>query len=390
MIDTSAIDAFLGRTLRAIRGEEAAAWPAASSDDWNSRETLMAIWSRIEFHGIPAILHEKGSRLDNWPAKMLERIAEEARLLGLWEATHARAVGTLVEALDSAGVETVLMKGTALAYSIYDEPSTRRRGDSDLLIRPCDRDQVRAIIKACGWYRNDDPHGLTCQEGWLCDAGHFVHALDLHWETSDRPVLRRVLTSEDMFALKRPLPRLSAHAFRADHALTIIHETLNQKWHVTHGYWAEEGRVKGSRRLIWSVDFDLLADAMDNESWEQLVELSLKGGVGPLVAEALRGASADLATPLPDRVLSALEAEPLAPDVASYFQDRDYLSESWFDLRTADSWRARLAIIRDRGFPPRSHLVEKYPHQSGWPTFLLQGRLLVETAGRIVRRVATR
>ena len=393
MIDTSAIDAFLGRTLRAIRRDETAAWHepgnADSGGDWTSREALGAIWSRIEFHGIPALLHEKADRLVGWPAKMLERIAEEARLLGLWEATHARSVGTLVEALDAAGVETVLMKGTALAYSIYAEPSLRRRGDSDLLIRPHDLDRAREVLKACGWRRNVDPHGLVFQEGWVRDTGHFLHEVDLHWEASDRPVLQRVLPSEDMFVMKRSLPRLCSSAHRADHALTIIHETINQKWHVTHGYWAEEGRVRGSRRLIWSVDFALLAQALDEEGWNRLVELCRQRGVGPLIAEALDGAAADLEVSLPERHLSALHSEALAPEIGSYFEAKDSLSEFWFDLRTAGSWRKRLAMINNRGLPPRSHLVEKYPNQSGWPTVLLQGRLLVETAGRIVRRVTT-
>ena len=109
-----------------------------------------------------------------------------------------------------------------------------------------------------------------------------------------RPVIQRVLRAEDFFAHKRPLPRLSPAAYRADHVLTLIHEAINQKWHESHGYWAEDGRVKGSRRLIWSVDFDLLARALDAADWARLVELSGERGVSPLVAEALRGAAGDL------------------------------------------------------------------------------------------------
>ena len=249
-------------------------------------------------------------------------------------------------------------------------------------------DQTRAVLTECGWYRNDDPHGLTHQEGWLHDcAGHFTHALDLHWEPSDRPVVQRVLSREDFFANPHKLTRLGEHAYRPDHALTLMHEAINQEWHRLHGYWAEEGRVKGGRRLVWSVDFDLLANAMDEAGWERLVALCERRGVGPLVADALRGAAGDLGTELPVEMLAKLDAQTLDPDLATYFQTTDTLGEFWLDLRTARSWAERIRMIRERGFPPRAHLVEKYPQHSGWPTALLQGRLLLETAGRVWRRV---
>lgn len=390
MVETSAIDGFLGETLRAIRSEKVALWPDTQAVDWTRTEALTAIWARIEYHGIPVLLHEQAGRLSRWPDKMLERIAEEARLIGLWEATHAAVVTKLLGALADADIETVLMKGTALAYSIHDEPSARRRGDTDLLVRPATLDRVRTVLSQCGWYRNDDPHGLTHQEGWLHDcAGHFTHAVDLHWEPSDRPVVRRVLSREDFFANRHRLPRLCEHASRPDHALTLVHEAINQEWHKLHGYWAEEGRVKGGRRLIWSVDFDLLTRAMDENGWARLTALCAERAVGPLVADALRGAAGDLGTPLPDAVLTELDEQVLDPDLATYFKTTDNLGEFWLDLRTASSWRERIGMVRERGFPPRAHLVEKYPDQSGWPTALLQGRLLVETAGRLISRVAT-
>lgn len=390
MIDTSSIDQFLAESLRSLRADCAACWPTAQGQDWTSRDALTAIWSRIEFHGIPVLLHDCAALLTDWPAKMLERIAEEARLIGLWELTHGAAVGKLLAKLETAGIEAVLMKGTALAYSIYDEPAARRRGDSDLLIRPDDRDDARAVLTEAGWYRNDDPHGITFQEGWLHDAaGHFVHAVDLHWEPSDRAVLQKVLSLEDFFAHKCALPRMGKGAFRADHPLTIIHETINQKWHVAHGYWTENGQVKGARRLTWSVDFDLLASELTDSDWARLTTLCAERGVGPLVAEALHGAQSDLGTPLPEGVLAALKAKPTHSDIAAFFATTDNLTEFWLNLRSARSWGDRFRMVRDRGFPPRGYLIEKYPNNSGWPTPLLQGRLLVETAGRILRRAVS-
>jgi hypothetical protein len=388
MVETTAIDAFLGDTLRAVRAGESAPWPPAPDSAWTSREELTAVWERIEFHGISVLLHHHAARLANWPEKMLARIAEEARLIGLWEATHHNALSKLIDGFAQAGIETVLMKGTAVAYSLYEEPAARRRGDSDLLVRPRDLERARELLSSSGWYRNDDPVGVTFQEGWRCDvAGHFTHFLDLHWEPSDRPVLQRLLTCDDFFADPQPLPRLAENAMRADHALSLVHETLNQKWHHVHGYYAEQGKVIGSRRLIWSLDFTLIAQALAPADWDRVCTFCESRKIGQLVAEALRGAASDLSAPLPEAVLVRLEAQPLDPAVAAYFEASDDFGEFWHNLRGARSWRDRATLVLDRSFPPRSHLLTKYPDHAHWPTLLLQTRSLVGTAGRALKRV---
>ncbi|MHA7820228.1 MAG: nucleotidyltransferase family protein [Erythrobacter sp.] len=389
MVEISSIDVFLAQALRAIRAGEIIAWPEEMEP---SREAMATMWERVDVHGIAGLLHHDAHLLVDWPEHLRERIAEEARLVGLWETTHRAALSKLLKELARGGVETVLMKGTAIAYSLHQDPAVRRRGDSDLLVRPSDLGKVRATLKKGGWFRNEDPHGLVNQEGWLAEvAGHFLHKLDLHWEPSERPALQEVLPREDFFARSRPLPRLSPDARAADPAMIVIHETINQKWHLVHGYATDKGEVRGARRLIWSVDFALLADTLDKEKgWERLVELCGARGVGPLVAEALRGASQDLGTSLPRASIEALERQVPNNDIVASIATNDSLGEFWIDLRTATSWRQRLRLIGNRGLPPRAHLLAKYPKSAGWPTALLQGRLLVETAGRVIRRAASR
>ena len=239
---------------------------------------------------------------------MIAAIADEARVVSLWESTHAAAVAKLIDALDSAGIESVLMKGTALAYSVHEEPAARRRGDSDLLVRPDDLEQARLIFEANGWDRAEGPHGVSYQEAWLHKtATHFEHAIDLHWEPSDSAVIQKALTLHDFFDHKRPLPRLSDKAWRSDLAVTMIHETINQKWHISHGYLTEEGKISGARRLIWSVDFDVMSGAMNGADWERLLKLCEARKFGPLVAEALRGAESDLGTIVPEERVGQLE-----------------------------------------------------------------------------------
>lgn len=385
MNEVASIDRFLASCLRTVRAGQAAPWAIEAGQAWEH------VWPRIEYHGIAFLLSLHTENLIDWPPALRDRIAEEARLIALWEATHHHALSKVLGALDSAGIETVLMKGTALAYSLHDEPATRRRGDTDLLVRPNDQAATRTALQDLGWYRKDDPHGLYYQEGWLHDAaGFFVHSIDLHWEPSDRPVLQGILPIDEFFGHRLPVPRLHPAAYRPDPALMIIHAVINQKWHALHGYHSESGKLTSPKRLIWSVDLDLLCKTMAHDDWSRLDVHCRAQGVGVLVAEALRGMQCDLGSSLPEGILQKLEEIPLDETLASYFANPDSLTQFWIDLRKAKSLRTKARLLTTRAFPPRRHLLEKYPGAIKWPTPLLQGRMLFETAARAVRKAGSK
>lgn len=390
MVDTSFIDTFLAKSLRAIRNEGYAQWPIKNNIDWQTSDRAIAVWERIDFHGIAVLLFNGADRLENWPDDLVERISEEARLIALWETTHRKCVGGLIVSLHNACIETVLMKGTSIAYSLYDDPSARRRGDSDLLVNPADLDRTRVILAKNGWYKRTDPHGLSFQETWLHNmAEFFIHSVDLHWEPSDRPVLQRILSRVDYFENRRPLNRFAKGAYGSDIALTVVHAAINQNWHGTHGYFSQNMRLTGSRRLIWSIDFDLLVRNLDLAACARLINICLTGGVGPLVASTLRWASEDLGTSGWDDLIERLDAGVLDADISRYLATKDDLEEFLLDLRTANTWKFKLSLIKRRGLPPRTHLIEKFPAAKGWPTILLQGRFLFAIARRLLKRVVS-
>ena len=368
MTENQPIDDFLGRCLRALRDKGEAPWELGENIE--PRE----VWTRIEFHGLPMLLHQHADCLPNWPSGLLERIAEEARLLALWEATHRKCVGALVEALSEAGIESVFMKGTALAYSVHEDPAVRRRGDSDLLIRPGKEQAAREVFESTGWYRKNDAHGLYFQEGWLFrSAGIFEHAIDLHWQPTDSPLLHPVLPLETFFSNREPLKRLSPNSHRPDWATLVLHGAINQKWHAVNGYDAEYEKLASPRRHIWSVDFDLLARAMSQRDWERLVEISSVGGVAPLVADALRGAQQQFGTLLDEQSMCMLEQAVTDAGVRAYFSSSDTLSKFWLDLRNARGLDGKARMIFMRAFPPRKHLLKKYPGASGWRAEVCRG-----------------
>jgi hypothetical protein len=60
-------------------------------------------------------------------------------------AVQRRELASVLEALASAGADAVLLKGTALAYTVYEEPSLRLKGDIDAWIQA---DRMAAAVTA--------------------------------------------------------------------------------------------------------------------------------------------------------------------------------------------------------------------------------------------------
>ncbi|WP_330661876.1 nucleotidyltransferase family protein [Erythrobacter sp.] len=380
MSDAATIDPFLSETLRALRSGMA---PPAFLNEVEHE----AYWARIDFHGIAYLLHERREALSDWPQDLGDRIAEEARLLALWEATHHKTVAQVVEALSRAGIDNVILKGTALAYSVHEIPAARRRGDTDLLVEPSALDDARKIFAGLGWERRERPAGIYHQESWQTGTpGVFEHTIDLHWQVVDRPFLQRLLPSSAAWRDRAALTRFSEHAQRPDIATMIIHAVLNQAMHEQNGYFAEAGRMRGKLRLIWSVDLALLAEKCEGGGRDRLLHDCRERGISPMIGQALAMAGEVGAPTSLQALVDELESAPLAPEVADFFTSQDTIGHFLADLRAASGIATKARLITARAIPSRRHLVGKYPLSRSWPTVLLRLRHLVELARRLVQR----
>ncbi|MFI5208200.1 MAG: nucleotidyltransferase family protein, partial [Gemmatimonadales bacterium] len=67
------------------------------------------------------------------------------------ELLRGREITRVLGALQARGIESILLKGTALAYSVYVAPALRPREDTDLLIRAGDAEAVRRVMKNLGY-----------------------------------------------------------------------------------------------------------------------------------------------------------------------------------------------------------------------------------------------
>ncbi|MDF1825631.1 MAG: nucleotidyltransferase family protein [Verrucomicrobiales bacterium] len=93
-----------------------------------------------------------------------------------------RAIGDVLDLLEEAGIESILLKGAALSETVY-SPGLRPMADIDILVRPRHVDDALALLQKSGWQPR-----FACHK----DARKFTHALqldnsdhrslDLHWD----------------------------------------------------------------------------------------------------------------------------------------------------------------------------------------------------------------
>lgn len=93
-----------------------------------------------------------------------------------------RKVGDVLDALDAASIDALLLKGTSLATRCYPTPATRPMVDIDILVRHCNAERAFEILGAAGWrpIKRTPARQLVA----YAHAVSFVRGqtnLDLHW-----------------------------------------------------------------------------------------------------------------------------------------------------------------------------------------------------------------
>ncbi|QUL37659.1 nucleotidyltransferase family protein [Erythrobacter sp. JK5] len=378
-MQNDAFDLYLGQCVRcALQSAPLPAWPGALALDADEAA------SRISFHGLALLLVETMHDFRDWPAELVTATKEEARLQRFWEMDHARAISGLLEALQAAGLPALVLKGTALAYSLYPDPAIRRRGDSDILIEKSRRPDVREVFTACGFQPGEELRPF--QECWRRNTQFgFDHVVDLHWRISASPVIAAALDASRPADRAIDLPRLSAHARATGYIDNLILTCINRASHRAFGYMVGNDKLYESDRLIWAVDIDRLAAAFAADDWETLVRCAAIGGCSDIVLSGLAFAEAALGTPIPDRVKPALGEAGGEGHVARYLGTDSTRRRLTLDLAATSSLRDKVRVMRSTLLPGPEILRERFPEARDWPIAALQARRLLGGLGDLVR-----
>ena len=122
--------------------------PALTLDEW--REFL----DLLRPHRVYPLM---AYRLRAWPAdcRPPAGVMDFLNRLFLFAAARAmragRQIQAVVDALEAAGIPSVLLKGPALARTVYPDPALRQSCDIDLLVRPADVLAAEGVLEGLGY-----------------------------------------------------------------------------------------------------------------------------------------------------------------------------------------------------------------------------------------------
>jgi hypothetical protein len=221
-------------------------------------------------------------------------------LQGMW-ASNVRlldAAAPVLDALAAAGVRVMLLKGAALALTVYETPGLRPIGDVDLLVDP---DQASAAVDLLAAHRWRPLRPVNRRDLLLCHGVNFESspfgACDMHWYLLaeccwpgvDAGVWRRA----------RPIQTPTFDGLVPSPADQLLHVCLHGlRWSpVPSRHWmADAARI--------------MAHAGSDLHWDDLVEEATRRRLALQMAVALRSVQDAAAVSVPSEVLNAFDAQP--------------------------------------------------------------------------------
>lgn len=365
------VDSYLAACLKSgLRFDPLPAWTA----DLDCRAEEVA--SRVSFHGIALLLWEHDPAAAGWPLALVNALRHEAAGQSFWEERERREVGGLIEALADAGASAIVLKGTALAYSLYSNPAVRRRGDTDILVLPEHAETAKRVLSANGFEREGDR--LMFQEVWTKEGrGGFVHTIDLHWRIDGSATVSSNLERAEIAAMTEALPKLSPRARGLAPLANLLLVCLNRAEHEVLGYFAGGERIFDGDRLIWTSDVDAICASFSDTEWALLPVLAQTSGSARYVLSGLEFAHRSVGTRIPPQVWDELAREPGAHDLNTYLTTRSTIARLRLEIAATPRVLDKLRHLKRALAPGAGLLRERFPEHRDWPIAVLRARRLV-------------
>ena len=318
----------------------------------------------VAYHGIGPLLSQKLARTDSrWPGALefLCAARPDKREAAI-ELLRRHELERVLTALAGSGVCVLLLKGAALAYSLYPSPTLRPRMDTDLLVRETQRATAEQILVDLGYSKPNAISGrlVRYQCGYARrDRFGIDHLLDLHWRISNTQLFSRALDFEELWQRSLGVADLGKHARRLGSAHALLHACMHRAHHMNSPIHMGDTPPMQGDRLIWLYDIHLLLESMSPEERLDFAGLAADRGMRAVCRDGLLRAGRCFGTQLEEGVLLALQntgtAEPSEACLRSGHM-RYLLNE----LRALPGWRDRAQFLREHLFPPPRYMLAKY------------------------------
>ena len=236
----------------------------------------------LRFH-----LHQNG-QLDTVPAALQAGLAKaEHNFAGADLASYAELCH-LAKLFDSQQLEVILLKGEALAHSIYPAPHLRTRTDIDLIFKDSlAAEQAWAILAGENYQREMSLNGKFVGYQFVCHklfANGIRTVLDIHHQITNYLWFNQRLEFDELYQNSHPLELEGVQLRTLNPVYALIHACVHR---ITNKSKHTENR------LIWLYDIHLLSQKLSPEEWNTLLSQSHDKGLSAIVLQGLQKCGTD-------------------------------------------------------------------------------------------------
>ena len=206
----------------ALRGDR----PAWNSDALGTIEDLV---QSAENEGVAALVDAALHGADRtWtlPRALDEGFATAAREQIAVELMRRAELSRVIQSLAAANIPVLVLKGGALAYSIYPAAHLRPRIDIDVLVPDADAaERSKPALAALGYVASQVP--TTAAIGYELilrreAPGGYVHWIDVHWALANQALYASVFGFDELSADAIALPALGKIADYSVYSLVYL------------------------------------------------------------------------------------------------------------------------------------------------------------------------
>ena len=270
--------------------------------DWSR---LLALAEKHAVLGHLAVrLHEADENLA--PAEIRETLLEYHRAQVFSTLGMTAELFRLLELFAAKEIPTLVVKGPVLGMQAYGDPTVRRYGDLDLLVRQRDIRRATESLQAVGYMATVPLSAIDAGKipgQYLFSKPDSKLLVELHNDFTLRYFPRR-LPLEKFFA-RHILVRLDSHEAPA---LTVEDELVYICIHGATHFW---------ERLSWIADVAALVTRQTGIDWMAVTEAAKEVGAERMLHTGLRLATDMLHARLPDTVLATVEGDVGAAKLAA-------------------------------------------------------------------------
>jgi hypothetical protein len=321
---------------------------------------------QLRSHGVGGLLlsaMRDCTAAPTWAAQL----RDEQRATAIWELRHQNVMAGAITTLAAAGCQPIILKGTALAYWLYADPSLRPRGDTDVLVRQDSRQAAESALTRLGFVRRFGIEGkvVSHQATYsIKSADGSLHSLDLHWRANNSPVLAPLFSHEELWRHSEPLAPLGTAARRTDATRSLLFACVHRAVHEANPYFVDGKVVSGLSRLVWLYDIRLLCEALTPQAWAELPATCQAKGLARIVSDALQDTAQRLGAPIPEEIKRTLESS-CEDEPAHRYVYGDKFTQRWMDWN-ALGWAERLILLKEVALPSATYMRTRYADNDAW------------------------